>query len=115
MPTLGEVLGAAKRSAAGIERCLQAVDPKLAQAASQAAEEAGVSVSGYGRIAVAEFSRFANEDNWAQLTRILRDSDDPGAACLVFMVRWSLARQDAGLKEEQKEKQKDELNEEALL
>lgn len=91
MATLGDILGAAKRSASNIERWLNQAEPDLAQMVSQAALDAGVSLAGYARIAVANFSRYAEEDDWASLTRLLRESDDPGTACLTFMLRWSVA------------------------
>lgn len=95
MATLGEILGAAKRSASGIERWLQMEDPEFARRIDQASQETGVSVSGFARMAVANFSRFAQEEDWARLIRILRDSDDPGSDCLAFMLRWNLDGQAA--------------------
>jgi|SRR5690606_27155364 len=114
MPTLGDVLGAAKRSAVGIERWLKAVDPTLAQAVSQTAEAAGVSVAGYARIAVADFSRWASEEDWGRLTRSMRDSDDPGAACLAFMVHWNLEEGSKDVENKGAES-KDEESKDAML
>lgn len=93
MATLGDILGAARRSASGIERWLQAEDSQLARRVGQAAQEAGVSMGGYARMAVAGFSQYATEDDWARLTRVLSESYDPGSDCLAFMLRWNLDRQ----------------------
>lgn len=92
MLTLGDVLGAAKRSTLGFQRWLAVVDPDLAAEVEAAAESAETSPAGFARAAVADFSRYADEEAWAQLTSMLRASKDPGAACLAAMVRWRLAR-----------------------
>lgn len=92
MLTLGDVLGAAKRSAVGFQRWIEAVDPELATEVRAAAERAESSPASFARTAVADFSRYADEDAWAQLTSLLRNSDDPAAACLAAMVRWRLAQ-----------------------
>lgn len=90
MPTLGDILGAARRSAAGFQTWIEAADPELAGEVRAATECSGDSLGGFARSAVADFSRFADEEDWAQLTRIVRDDQDPGTACLTAMVRWRL-------------------------
>ncbi|HEX5512880.1 MAG TPA: hypothetical protein VFY81_00645 [Gammaproteobacteria bacterium] len=92
MLTLGDVLGAAKRSTLGFQRWIAAADPDLAAELEVAAERAETSLAGFARAAVADFSRYADEEAWAQLTSMLRDNEDPGIACLAAMVRWRLAR-----------------------
>lgn len=92
MPMLGEILAAARRESAGFERWLAARDPEMTRSLAEAAQEDGGSVAAYVRAAVADFSRFASEEDWAHLTSRLRDSDDPGTACLATMVQWSLDR-----------------------
>ena len=91
MLTLGDMLGVAKRSATGFQQWMEAADPDFAAEVRMAAERSETSPAGLARMAVADFSRYADEEAWAQLTRILRDSEDPGAACLAAMVRWRLA------------------------
>ena len=39
---------------------------------------------------MADFNRFAPEEDWATLTSSLRDTDDPGTTCLLAMVHWRL-------------------------
>lgn len=90
MATLGDILGSAKRSAAGFQRWIEAADPDLAEEVRVAAAHTGDSFAGLARAAVADFSRFADEDDWAKLTRIIRDDEDPGTTCLMAMVRWRL-------------------------
>jgi len=91
MTTLGDMLGAARRSAAEFERWAAAADPELAAAAKDAAQVHDLSLGGYLRSAVADFSRFADEEAWARLSRAMRDDDDPGMACLKAMLEWHMA------------------------
>lgn len=96
MQTLGDLLGSARRSATGLQGWLEASDPGFAEEARRAAKQSGASLASFARFAVADFSRFADEEAWARLTRVMRDSEDPGAACLSVMVRWQLARDNPG-------------------
>ena len=88
--TLGDLLGAARRSASGFQGWLNAADPELALAVDQEAAREMLSAAGFVRMAIADFSRFANAEDWATLTSALRDSADPGAECLRAMVHWRL-------------------------
>lgn len=91
MATLGDILASAKASATGFEVWIDAADPELADAVRLAAARSGTTLAGFARAAVADFSRFADEEAWVQLSGVLRDDDDPGTACLSAMVRWRLA------------------------
>lgn len=91
MAMLGDILAAARRSSGGIDRWLAAEHPALHDAARAAAAAEETSVSGLARIAVADFARHATEEDWATLTSRLRESDDPGAACLRAILEWRLA------------------------
>ena len=82
MATLGDTLAAARRSSAGLEQWLRRTDPALADEAAAAAARIGISVSGYARMAIADFTRLAGEEDWATLMSGLRDSQDPGTTCL---------------------------------
>ena len=46
--------------------------------------------TGYVRAAMADFNRFASEEDWATLTSTLKTTDDPGTLCLLGMVHWRL-------------------------
>lgn len=92
MLTLGDVLGAAKRSAAGFQDWLEATEPALAEELLATVAQTGMSSASFARAAVADFSRYADEAAWSQLISLLRDSEDPGVACLAAMVRWRLAQ-----------------------
>jgi hypothetical protein len=97
MVMLGDILAAARRSAPEFERWLAAADPALADRLGTAAAAVGETPAGYVRIAVAEFGRFASEEDWAALASRLRDSAAPGTACLVAMSEWRLARSAASV------------------
>ncbi|EYD72877.1 hypothetical protein Rumeso_04753 [Rubellimicrobium mesophilum DSM 19309] len=90
MATLGEILASAKRSSAGFERWIAAREPDMAEELRGAALAEGGSVTSFVRVAVADFARFASEEDWVQLTSRLRDSDDPGTTCLLSMVGWRM-------------------------
>lgn len=91
MATLGDILGSARRSTATFETWATAVDPGFAASMKTTAAAQGSSLNGFLRAAVADFSHFADEEAWAQLSRTVRDSEDPGMACLRAMVRWRMA------------------------
>ena len=96
MPMLGDLLAAARASAGDFQSWLKASDPDLAAAVSVAAERDGFTPAGFVRSAVADFSRFAAEEDWATLTSSLRNSDDPGTICLLAMVHWRLTASGCG-------------------
>jgi hypothetical protein len=89
--TLGDILGAAKRSTAEFERWARTSEPELAEELRRAAIASGQTPADFMRSVVAEFSRFANDEDWAQLTRIIRDDANPGIACLGAMMSWRLS------------------------
>ncbi|GGE00249.1 hypothetical protein GCM10011515_20070 [Tsuneonella deserti] len=96
MAMMGDILGAARRSAAGFQAWIERTDPALAQRVAAAAAQTGLSFAGYIRAAVADFGRFASEEDWATLMSSLRDSDDPGTLCLLAMVDWRLTAEGCG-------------------
>ena len=90
MATLGDVIAAARSSAGSFQSSLQSSDPELAAAVSRAAAREGLSTAGLVRCAIADFSRYAGEEDWATLMSALRDSADPGGECMRAMVNWRL-------------------------
>lgn len=91
MLTLGDLLGAARRSAGAFQAWIEAADPALAEEVRLAAARGGESPAAFARAAIADFTRFADEETWASLTSRLHRADDPGLACLGTMVRWRLS------------------------
>jgi hypothetical protein len=94
MATLGDMLGSARRSAAGFQKWAEAAAPELVDDVKEATAGSDECFTGFVRAAIADFGRFADAEDWAQLSRMVRNSDDPGLACLVAMVRWRLAALD---------------------
>jgi hypothetical protein len=90
MPMLGDMLAAARNSSSSFQTWLERSDPRLAAEVSRAATGQGMTPPGYVRAAMADFNRFATEEDWATLTSSLRDTDDPGTVCLLAMVHWRL-------------------------
>lgn len=90
MPMLGDLLAAARDGAGNFQPWLKVANPELAAAVEAAAGAAAMTPTAYVRAAIADFARFASEEDWATLTSTLKRSDDPGTACLVAMVDWRL-------------------------
>lgn len=90
MALLGDMLAAARSQAGGFQAWLTRLDPELAGRVEAAANGLGLSPTGYVRMALADFSRFASEEDWATLTSSIKRTDDPGLTCLAAMVDWRL-------------------------
>lgn len=90
MVMLGDILGAARDRAPHFETWLRESDPEFASQVGSAATAADMTPGAYVRMAVADFARHANEEDWATLTSTLRNDADPGTACLLAMVHWRL-------------------------
>lgn len=90
MPLLGDLLAAARNGAGDFQAWLRVSDPALAEAVDGAAEAIKVTPTSFVRSAIADFSRFASEEDWATLSSNLKRTDDPGTACLLAMVDWRL-------------------------
>jgi len=91
MPMLGDLLAAARDGAGNFQSWLKATRPELASAVEAAAVAETLTPTSFVRVAVADFARYASEEDWATLTSTLKRSEDPGTACLVAMVDWRLA------------------------
>ena len=89
---LGDLLAAARRSSGGLAALV--VGTELAGRIDAVAAREGISPAVYARRAVADFDRFASEEDWATLVSRLRNcAGDPGAVCLEAMVNWRLSAQ----------------------
>lgn len=91
MAMLGDVLAEARRSSGAFQAWLRENMPGLVAEIETAAERSGESTADFVRGALSDFSQFASEEDWAGLTSRMRESADPGTACLLTMVRWRLA------------------------
>lgn len=90
MPMLGDMLAAARDSSGSFLEWLERSDPELAADVRHASTQQGLTPTGYVRASVADFNRFASEEDWATLTSTLKTTDDPGTLCLLGMVHWRL-------------------------
>ena len=90
MPLLGDMLAEARNSSGSFQAWLERSDPELASEVKRAAVHQGVTPTGYVRMAMSDFNRFASEEDWATLTSSLKSTDDPGTTCLLAMVHWRL-------------------------
>ena len=88
---MGDVLASARRSAGGFERWLRDEDPDLAARLAAAAAAEGESPAAWLRMAIADFDRFASEEDWATLVSHMRDDADPGSRFLLAVLEWRLA------------------------
>ena len=96
MPMLGDLLAAARDGAGNFQPWLKNADPALAARVEAAAGVEAMTPTAYVRVAVSDFVRFANEEDWVTLTSTLKRSDDPGRACLLAMVDWRLTAKGCG-------------------
>ena len=96
MAMLGDLLASAREASGAFHGWLEASDPALAALVVAAATREGLTAAGFVRAAVADFSRFASEEDWATLISTIRDSGDPGKACLLAMVDWRLNARGCG-------------------
>ena len=87
---LGDLLARARDGTGSFQAWLETADPELAAAVESAAAVEAMTPTSYVRAAIADFSRFASEEDWATLTSTLRRNSDPGMSCLLAMVDWRL-------------------------
>ncbi|WP_395326979.1 hypothetical protein WBP06_09645 [Novosphingobium sp. BL-8H] len=93
---LGDVLAMARQSAPGMVRWLESSSPEMHGRVRATAAAAGLTATGFVRMAVADFTRAASEEDWATLMSALRNSADPGQTCLHAMIHWRLSAPDCG-------------------
>ena len=88
---LGDLLAAARGSAAVLERWLGARDDDVLDQCLASAQEDGQSLNRWLAGSVAWFERYASSDDWASLTSRMMDSDAPGQDCLMAIIDQRLA------------------------
>lgn len=90
MAMLGDILAAARDSAADLSTWLETARPDLAARLRAAAATKGITPSTYLRMTVADYGRFASEEDWAGMISRIREAEDPGTTCLLSMLEWRL-------------------------
>lgn len=93
MVMLGDMLAAARDSSSGFQAWLERSDAELATRIAEAAARSEMTCTQFVRSAIADFNRFAGEEDWATLTSSVRNTDDPGTVCLLAMIHWRLMAQ----------------------
>ncbi|MHA6334048.1 hypothetical protein ACXYL9_10235 [Qipengyuania sp. CAU 1752] len=88
---LGDLLAAARDSAAVLERWLGARDDDILDQCLASAQEEGQSLNRWLAGSVAWFERYASSDDWASLTSRMMGSDAPGQDCLMAIIEQRLA------------------------
>ncbi|MEJ8570353.1 hypothetical protein [Microbaculum marinum] len=91
MAMLGDILAEARRSSGPLQTLMRGTMPDLMAEIEEAADISGESTADYVGGAFTAFSQLASEEDWATLISSMRDSADPGMACLLTMVQWRLA------------------------
>lgn len=89
---LGDYLAAARTAGADVQGWLDQTGPQCADALARLAAAEGISPTRAARLAVADFSRAAGDEDWATLISHVRDAADPGLACLAAMIDWRVAQ-----------------------
>ena len=90
---LGDYLAAARTAGSDIQSWLDQAGPQCASALERLARAEQMSPARAARLAVADFSRAASDEDWTTLISYVRDAADPGLACLAAMIDWRLAQQ----------------------
>ncbi len=88
---LGDYLALAKNAGADIQGWLAGVGPLQAKALDKLATNENIPPARAARMAVADFSRFASEEDWATLISHVRVAADPALACLGAIIDWRLS------------------------
>lgn len=95
---LGEVLKSFKDEAIAAETLVSLGDIALLAQAGSAADRHGETLGEYCSVAAQRFAQAASDGDWLALMTALEKTEDPAAACLTVMLRWSL-REDAAAAE----------------
>ncbi|MDT0576046.1 hypothetical protein RM533_07580 [Croceicoccus sp. F390] len=93
---LGDYLALAKKAGADVHGWLAAAGPLQARALEKLAQQEDLAPARAARMAVADFSRFAGEEDWTTLISHVRVAPDPALACLGAMIDWRLAQKPCG-------------------
>lgn len=86
---VGDILGAARRSAISLPDWIERRAPELARRCAEVAGKNGI--SNWLQSTVGWFELHATGDDWADLTSKMRDSEAPGEIFLITMVEKRLA------------------------
>ena len=92
---LGDIIRSFSEDAAASEALLGCSDIVLFARVGDAANRYEETVGEYASGAVRRFANLAESEDWLGLMNVVERTDDPGTGCLVYMVNWSLKKDDA--------------------
>lgn len=92
---LGEVIRGFDDEANAAEALVACGDVALLARVDAMTSRFGETVGEYASGAVRRFSSLAESEDWLGLMNILERASDPGTGCLIYMVGWSLKRDEA--------------------
>jgi hypothetical protein len=89
---LGDIIRSFSEDAAASEALLACNDIVLFARVGDAATRYEETVGEYASGAVRRFANLAGSEDWLGLMNVVERTDDPGIGCLVYMVNWSLKK-----------------------
>jgi hypothetical protein len=92
---LGDIIRSLSEEAAANESLLACNDIVLFARIGEAAKRYEETVGEYASGAVRRFANLAGNEDWLGLMNVVERTDDPGTGGLVYMVSWSLKRDEA--------------------
>jgi hypothetical protein len=92
---LGDIIRSFSEDTAANEALLGCNDIVLFARVGEAANRYEETVGEYASGAVRRFANLAGSEDWLGLMNIVERTDDPGTGCLVYMVNWSLKKDEA--------------------
>ncbi len=88
--TLGDMLGRLGDPAAAEAALLAIGDLTLLAGVGSECERQNETAGEYASGAVRRFANLAGDDDWLRLMTAIENAEDPAAACLASMLRWSV-------------------------
>ena len=89
---LGDIIRSFSEDTSASEALLACNDIVLFARVGEAATRYEETVGEYASGAVRRFANLAASEDWLGLMNVVERTDDPGAGCLLYMVNWSLKK-----------------------
>ena len=89
---LGDIIRSFSEDATASEALLGCNDIVLFARVDEAARRYEETVGEYASGAVRRFANLAESEDWLGLMNVVESTGDPGTGCLVYMVNWSLKK-----------------------
>jgi hypothetical protein len=89
---LGDIIRSFSEDTSASEALLACNDIVLFARVGEAATRYEETVGEYASGAVRRFANLAGSEDWLGLMNVVERTDDPGTGCLVYMVNWSLKK-----------------------